>query len=156
VPCYSSLNKALVPPPMPDTLANADRTTSGGSTNSQTAGSITSAPSSNRGGIIGQEKPTSAVVNIAYAMQYPLAEENKSGLKVPAKIGVGVGAVAGALLVLVIIAFLVKRCLSKKKAKAGGYVDGSRAVAHEPMGVTVVKTHDGVKYSGVSNNAVHD
>jgi len=153
IPCYSSLNKALVPPPMPGSLANADRTTGRGSSN---GGIITPAPSSNRAGIIGQGKPTSAVVNIAYAMQYPLAEQKETGLRGSAKIGVGVGAATGGVLVLLIIGFLLKRCLSKRKrTKTGGYEVGRQGgVGYEPAGVTVARPHGGVKYAGVSMSAV--
>jgi hypothetical protein len=152
-----------VPPPMPGTLAVMDSMTSTGSIVSVTRGSITSTPSPQVAASIIPRKPTSAVVNIAYAMQYKLAPEEGPVLKKEAKIGIGVGAAAGGIILLAMIAFLVRRCTSRKRTKIGGYenpsasqrfssqVDMSR-VAHEPAGVA--RTHGGVKYAGVSTRAV--
>ncbi|KAF2825728.1 hypothetical protein CC86DRAFT_34327 [Ophiobolus disseminans] len=165
VPCYSSLNKALVPPPMPDTLAYGEARTSVSGTNSRNvgiSGTITPAPLS-RPTASTNSKPTSAVVNIAFALRYDLAPKEEPALKSGAKIGIGVGAAAGGVMILVIIMIFIKRRTSRKRSKIGGYeeasvsqrfssqVDMSR-VAHEPAGVA--RTHGGVKYAGVSTKAV--
>jgi hypothetical protein len=80
-----------------------------------------------------------------------------------AKIGIGVGAAAGGVMILAMIMFFVKRYMSRKRTKVGGFeetsasqrfssqVDMSR-VAHEPPGVA--RTHRGAKYAGVSTRAV--
>jgi hypothetical protein len=99
-------------------------------------------------------------VNIAYAMQYNLAPEEEAPLlKKEAKIGIGVGAAAGGVLIVAIIAFLLRRYMVRQRSKVGGFeapsasqrfgteVDMSR-VAHEEAGVA--RTHGGVKYVGVS------
>tara|TARA_R110002003_G_scaffold109_11_gene9209 strand:- start:24642 stop:25094 length:453 start_codon:yes stop_codon:yes gene_type:complete len=148
---------------MPDTLAfNAFLTSS--SRDPMISGTITPAAVPLPTAPMNPTKPTSAIVNIAYAMQYQLAaEDDPAVLKTEAKIGIGVGAAAGGLLLLGIIAFLVRRCMKRKRTKVGGYeetsasqrfgsgVDMSR-VAHEPAGVA--RTHGGVKYAGVSTRAL--
>jgi len=166
VPCYSSLNKALVPPPMPDTLAYASATTSTDSTSSRqggVSGTITPAPFPRSTAPGNPLKPTSAVVNMVFAMRYDLAAREEAAMKSGAKIGIGVGAAAGGVLILVAILFLFKRCVGRKRTNVGGYeeasvsqrfssqVDMSR-VAHEPAGVA--RTHGRVKYAGVSTRAV--
>lgn len=84
-------------------------------------------------------------------------------MKSGAKIGIGVGAAAGGVMILAMIVFLIRRFTSRGRTKSGGYeetsaserfssqVDMSR-VAHEPAGVTIV--HGGAKYAGVSTRAV--
>lgn len=108
-----------------------------------------------------QQKPTLAIVNIAYAMQYSLVPEPEPepAMKKEVKIGIGVGVAGGALLILVVLGFLIRRCVKNKKPKMtpmettstsqrfGSQIDMSR-VAHEPPGVA--RTYGGVKYAGVS------
>ncbi|KAH7067443.1 hypothetical protein BKA63DRAFT_118059 [Paraphoma chrysanthemicola] len=163
VPCYSSLKKDLVPPPMPDTLAFGDSLTSS-SRDGAFSDTITLAAFPRPTAPTNPSKPTSAIVNIAYAMQYQLAEEDTPAvLKKESKIGIGVGAAAGGLLLLGLIAFLVRRVMKRKRTKVGGYEDNSASqrfgsgidmsrVAHEPAGVA--RTHGGVKYTGVSMRAL--
>lgn len=104
-----------------------------------------------------QQKPTSAIVNIAYAMQYQLAPE--PAMKKGTKIGIGAGVAGAGLLILILLAFFIRRCLARKKAVKGGMIGTSPSqrfgsqidmsrVAHEPAGVA--RTHDGAKYTGVS------
>lgn len=154
VPCYSSLGQALVPPPMPDTFIDLGRMTQ--------TGSITPAPSPRPTALTVQQKPTSAIINIAYAMQYQLAPEPEPALKKEAKIGIGAGVAGGALLILVVLGFLIRRCLVQRKKqngvvetsasqRFGSQIDMSR-VAHEPAGVA--RTYDGAKYAGVSTRPV--
>lgn len=138
---------------MPDTLADAGLTTG-----TRTGAMITSVPS-NSGPIVGQRKPTSAVLNIAYAMQYRLEDEDKSGFKKPAKIGVGVGAAACGLLIFAIVLFLVRKYVVKRRRKGVGYGGGVGGedmgqLSHAPAGVAVARTHDGMKYGRVSTNAM--
>ncbi|KAH8725795.1 hypothetical protein GQ44DRAFT_203275 [Phaeosphaeriaceae sp. PMI808] len=160
-PCYSSLNKALVPPDIPATLAYGFNMTST-STISQsrvTSDSITLAVFPRPTAPLNPSKQTSAIVNIAYSMQYQLAvEESQPVLKKEEKIGIGIGAAAGGVLIVALIAFLVRMCVAKKRTKTGGYeersashrfgsgVDMSR-VAHEPAGVA--RTVGGARYTGV-------
>ncbi|KAH7371015.1 hypothetical protein BKA66DRAFT_573194 [Pyrenochaeta sp. MPI-SDFR-AT-0127] len=148
VPCYSSLGAALVPPPMPDSFGRMNLPSSVSASTSVVAQTM-------------QAKPTLAIVNIAYAMQYQLAPEPEpiTGLKKEAKIGIGVGVTAGALFILVVLGFLVRRCLGKRKSnegdmqtttpsqRFGSQIDMSR-VAHEPPGVA--RTYGGVRYTGVA------
>ncbi|CAO2647825.1 Nn.00g087470.m01.CDS01 [Neocucurbitaria sp. VM-36] len=62
-PCYSTLLSATTPPPISANVASYST------------------------------KPTSAIVNVVYAMQYPLhPSPSKSGLSTGAKIGIGAGA----------------------------------------------------------------
>ncbi|KAF2188884.1 hypothetical protein K469DRAFT_684172 [Zopfia rhizophila CBS 207.26] len=138
-PCYSSLAAAITPPPIPDTLANAK------------TGSSTSS------------KPTSAIVNIAYALQYPVAR-NKPVLQKKAKIGVGVGTAGAAIIIGVLIYMLVRKFRSHRKVKDdlregsvqrrfGSGVDMSRAgVGTEEQSVLpppMSKTFGGARYAGV-------
>ncbi|CAO2655311.1 Nn.00g103750.m01.CDS01 [Neocucurbitaria sp. VM-36] len=151
VPCYSSLGQTLVPPPMPDTFIDIGRMTA--------TGSITAAPSWRLTAQTMQQKPTSAIVNIAYAMQYQLAPETETALNMKTKIGIGIGVAGAAILILAVLSFFIRRCVEQKKAKRGivettsasqrfgSQVDMSR-VAHESPGVT--RTYGSTKYAGAS------
>jgi hypothetical protein len=149
---------------MPATLANGDVVTTTSGERGKLSESVTAAPSSRPAAPYNNPKPTSAIVNIAYAMQYELAPEEEAPLlKKEAKIGIGVGAAAGGILIVAIIAFLLRRYMVRKRSKVGGFeassvaqrfgheVDMSR-VAHEQAGVA--RTHEGVKYVGFSTLAV--
>jgi hypothetical protein len=127
-------------PPMPDTLANYITGTS-----TSTALATTS------------QKPTSAINNIAFAMQYPVIDEPKPTLKKGAKIGIGVGVAGGAVLLGLFVWLLIRRFTARRKTqnvsqhtsvhdRFGNGVDMSR-VAHEQPGVS--KTHVGATYTGV-------
>ena len=96
---------------MPDTFIDIGRTTA--------TGSITAAPSSRPVAQTMQQKPTSAIVNIAYAMQYQLAPETESALKMKTKIGLGIGVAGAAILILAVLGFFIRRCVAQKKAKRG-------------------------------------
>lgn len=85
-PCYSTVFPYLTPPPLP-----------------QPTGSGLFAP-----------KPTSAVVNVIYAMAYPV-KTAAPGLSTAAKAGVGAGASAVGLLIFVAIAAFLWRRKSKKR-----------------------------------------
>lgn len=98
-------------------------------------------------------------------MQYSLAPEKEPTLQREAKIGIGVGAAAGGVLIFAMLAFLLRRCIVQKRSrtKVGGYEEASRSqrfssqvdmsrVAHEPAGVA--RTHGGAKYASVSATPV--
>lgn len=158
----------MAPPPIPETLAYNDLgamprpvSTSTDSNNSPgSGGSITPTPFS-RPSTLGPQKPTSAIVNIAYAMQYRLDPEDDPPISQGAKIGIGVGVAAGGLLILAIIAILIRKygCLKRQRTKTGGYeprsteqrfsnqVDRSR-LAHQNPGVA--RMHEGHKYGGMT------
>ncbi|KAF2728796.1 hypothetical protein EJ04DRAFT_590723 [Polyplosphaeria fusca] len=149
VPCYSSLDGTMVVPPMPDTLAH-------GITGTSTPTGSTSKSS----------KPTSAIVNIAYAMQYPVVAPppKKEALPTNAKIGIGVGAPVVAVIVGVLVWVLVRRVLAGRKAEKaaarssvgerfGQGVDTSYVAHHPSPGAEpsqVQRSYGGAKYSSVS------
>jgi hypothetical protein len=90
-PCYSTLLSAMTPPPI--------------------SANIPSNPST----------PTSAIVNVVYAMQYPLTPTeaaSKSGLQTGAKIGIGAGAGVAALLFGLLTFLLWRKHRAHKKDKA--------------------------------------
>ncbi|KAH8678591.1 hypothetical protein BGZ60DRAFT_561624 [Tricladium varicosporioides] len=88
-PCYSTVFPYLTPPPLP-----------------QPTGSGLFAP-----------RPTSAVVNVVYAMAYPV-KTTAPGLSTAAKAGVGAGASAVGLLIFVAIAAFFWHRKSKKQYSA--------------------------------------
>ncbi|KAF2500079.1 hypothetical protein BU16DRAFT_613884 [Lophium mytilinum] len=95
-PCYSEISRAalMTPPPMPDTYV-LKATGSGGTS-----------------------KPTSAIVNIVYAMQYQVKIPKKGGLALPSKIGIGAGAGVGALAVGVLMFFILWKRRDRKRDRA--------------------------------------
>lgn len=102
VPCYSSLKQFLSPPAVP-------------SSGYQTPISIpltalTSTTSSESSG-----KPTSAIVNVVYAIQYPLA--STQGLSTGAKAGIGAGAGIGALAIIGLAGALIWRTKKHNRDK---------------------------------------
>lgn len=105
VPCYSSLKNLATPPPVPVQ-------------NYQTPASlpVTAKPSSSSSTIsYGSNKPTSAVVNVVYAVQYPLTPS--PGLSTGAKAGIGAGAGVGALVIIGLTAALIWRTKKHKRDK---------------------------------------
>ncbi|ORY02729.1 hypothetical protein BCR34DRAFT_605462 [Clohesyomyces aquaticus] len=90
-PCYSTLPIAITPPPIPDSLAG-------------TASATASA------------KPTSAIVNVVYAMQYPV--KPSKGLTSNAKIGIGAGAGGAAIIFGALLWLLIWKHKAHKKDKA--------------------------------------
>lgn len=156
VPCYSSLKSEMTPPPIPDTLVQ-DATRTDSATSQSTGSAVTRVPA-----LTMTQKPTSAIVNVAYAMQYHMVSEPKPSLKKEAKIGIGVGAGGGAVLIAVLALLVVRKFLAHKKTRDslaktsvsqrfGHGVDMSR-VAHE--GSSMSRTHGGAKYTGVSTRGV--
>ena len=138
-------------PPMPDTLANPVTTGSGFSI---------PAVSATR-----SQKPTSAIVNIVYAMRFRLISEPEPepGLGKKAKIGIGVGVSGAAVFIGVLLFFLIRKIFAHKKLRAqleetsvnqrfGRGVDTSR-VAHEQPNMST--TYGGSTYTGVPTTAVH-
>lgn len=97
-PCYSTLSAATTPPPIAASLVD--------STNSA--------------------KPTSAIVNVVYAMQYPVKEPSKPGLAQNTKIGIGAGAGGAALVFGILIWLLLWKHRAHKRDKS----------ALESLGVT--------------------
>ncbi|PSN66445.1 hypothetical protein BS50DRAFT_622109 [Corynespora cassiicola Philippines] len=155
VPCYSSLSKPLVPPPIPETLVD-DR---GGP---DITGSYTGSSSAPPTALTMTSKPTLAIVNIAYAMQFPVVPPPKPALETDAKIGIGVGVSCGALLMGVIVWLLLKKYRAREKAavaqqipsasqRFNSQVDMSR-IAHEPAGLE--RSFGGAKYMGVSTRGI--
>ncbi|KAJ2906008.1 hypothetical protein MKZ38_003491 [Zalerion maritima] len=63
----------------------------------------------------GEDKPTSAVVNIVYSMQYPVKGGSSSKLSTGAIVGIAVGG-AGALVIIALLVWFLMR--SKKKTRA--------------------------------------
>jgi len=108
------------------------------------------------------QKPTSAIVNIVYTMQYPMVPP-KSKMNTGAKIGIGVGASGAAILIGFVLWFFIRTTShrgSKKKLQSpeqvsvsrrfGSGVDMSR-VAHQPAGVE--RVYNGKQYAGASSSA---
>lgn len=89
-PCYSTVPTAMTPPPIPDSLI---------ATGTATA------------------NPTSAIVNVVYAMQYPVKAEPKPALTTNAKIGVGAGAGGAALVFGILIWLLIWKHRAHKRDK---------------------------------------
>jgi hypothetical protein len=120
VPCYSSLNDFLSAPPVP--ISNYQ--TSIPLTDLANQTSSYSTPS------YGSGKPTSAIINVVYAVQYPLTPAE--GLSTGAKAGIGVGAGAGGLAIILLVIALIWRTSKHKKDKkalaaAQSYAEGSTA-----------------------------
>src|SRR5277367_3802937 len=98
-PCYSSLSSTLVPPTVP--VSPIDRITA--------PNSIATTPSTTA-----NQKPTSAIVNIVYAVQFTL--QPSPGLSTGAKAGIGVGAGIAGAAIFMLIGLLIWRTKMKKKA----------------------------------------
>ena len=102
MPCYSSLDHFLSPPAVPisgyQTPISIPLT------------ALTSTTSSTSSG-----KPTSAVVNVVYAIQYPLA--SSQGLSTGAKAGIGAGAGIGALAIIGLVGVLIWRTKKHSRDK---------------------------------------
>ncbi|KAI9797273.1 MAG: hypothetical protein M1833_005569 [Piccolia ochrophora] len=104
-PCFSTLLSEATPPPIPATEASDDCS----SVTSQA--NFDGLPSSNT-------KPTSAVVNVAYAMQFPVQPSGGSGLNNGAKAGIGVGVGAVALSFVMLLIYLIWKSRQKRKDRA--------------------------------------
>jgi hypothetical protein len=104
-PCYSSLLSTRSPPSLPElTNLNPESLITATSTNISTSTTSTST----------SKKPTSAIVNIVYAMPYP-AKKHLPGLAQGTKIGISVGSsVAGLVIGLLAILLLLG---SRKRKK---------------------------------------
>lgn len=100
MPCYSSLANALTPPPIPASLT-AKPTTGAAASGTQAAAAV------------------STVVNVVYAMQYPVTVSTQSdGLPLAAKAGIGAGAGVAGLGLLALILCLVRMLRKRKHDKA--------------------------------------
>jgi hypothetical protein len=91
-------------------------------------------------------QPTSAIVNIVYAMQYPLISTEpapKPGLATGAKIGIGAGAGVAALVFGVLIFLLLRKHRAHKKDKAA--LDEMSGVGSTRQSVARSSTFGGVK-----------
>ena len=152
MPCYSSLNAKLSPPPIPDTLVDggAPMTTSSDPSPSPT----TAVPK-----LTMSQKPTLAILNIAYSMQYPLAEDPKPALSQPAKIGIGVGGSFAGVFLVALVWMVVRRFLANRESKR--QLDVARQTSvEERFGTSVpdhsrVAHHGGKTYAGISSSPVH-
>jgi len=98
-PCYSSATSYLDPPPIPVTLSE-----------STSASSLSAAAPSTT-----TQKATSAVVNVVFAVQFPL--QPSANLSTGAKAGIGVGASIGGIAIFTLAGFLIWRSRKLKKAK---------------------------------------
>ncbi|KAI9803560.1 MAG: hypothetical protein M1825_001903 [Sarcosagium campestre] len=95
-PCFMTFPNALTPPPIP-------------------LGAGDSAPASASGEATPTTKPTSAVVNVAYAIHYPVTSAGGSKLSVGAKAGIGAGAGLVALVIAAVLIYLIRKSRRRKK-----------------------------------------
>jgi hypothetical protein len=93
-------------------------------------------------------------------MQYAMVPSPKPALKKEAKIGIGVGVTGAAVLVVVVLWFVIRKFLGRRRSKGsvpptslsvnqrfGDGVDMSR-VAHQPPPMS--RTYGGAQYAGVA------
>jgi hypothetical protein len=100
-PCYSSLSSTLVPPTLPVTSMNRiSAPTTISTTPSKTA----------------NQTPTSAIVNIVYAVHFTL--QPSPGLSSGAQAGIGVGAGVAGIAIFALIGFFLWRTKKRKKAES--------------------------------------
>lgn len=97
-PCYSSLSTTLVPPPVPVTSNDLTSTPSPVATTHSTTT---------------KQKPTSAIADIVYAVQYTL--QPSSSLSSGVKAGIGVGAGIGGVAAVTLTGFLIWKAIKRKK-----------------------------------------
>lgn len=139
----------MTPPPIPDTLVH--RITG---TESLSIGVSSTSES---------QKPTLAVVNIAYAMQYHVVALPRRELDSKVKIGLGVGVGVAAILVGLLIALLARKFLVHRRVRTkvqdtseplrlGVREDMSHVGAQD--GAPNSRTYGGAKYVGVSTTRV--
>jgi hypothetical protein len=142
----------MTPPPIPDTLIRHHITRPDNDDDDDIPTSISES-----------QKPTSAVVNIAYAMQYQVVALPKRGLDSNLKIGLGVGVGVAAILVGLLMALLVRKFLVHRRVRSkvqgagseplrGGMVENMSQVALNPTPDS--RNHGGAKYVGVSTSGV--
>jgi hypothetical protein len=107
VPCYSSLDSDsfLAPPAVPVTDYGQQAPVTGNVTGAAPSSSTPLTP----------QKPTSAVVNIVYAVPFPVLPS--PGLSTGAKAGIGVGAGLGGVAIIVLTILLIWRTRKHKKDK---------------------------------------
>lgn len=147
MPCYSSLQSDLDPPPMPDTLADGPSRTASITKTRSTVPVLTM-----------DEKPTSAIVNIVFAMQYPVVPAEESTLGKAQKIGIGVG-VSGAAIVFGFLIWIVIRTLRMHKNR---HPDPAPVNVNQRFGVSVDTSraplrpaYGEIKDPGVASRAVN-
>ncbi|KAL2134403.1 hypothetical protein VTI74DRAFT_242 [Chaetomium olivicolor] len=104
-PCFSSLAGRAIPPPITAGLA-ANPTDS--------------------------SVPTSAIVNIAFAMGFNVSGETSSGLSTGTKAGIGVGAGIGALIIVAAVAFFVLWWRRKRVGQQSGLEDQNQGMTYQP------------------------
>jgi hypothetical protein len=104
-PCYSSLAAYITPAPIP--------------VRSQTGSTTTS------------QIPTSAVVNIVYAMQYPVTESGAS-MSAAAKGGIGAGAAVAAIGIFAVLLLLFRRWRKRKESSSSIAAAPLQAPSHMP------------------------
>jgi hypothetical protein len=100
-PCYSLLSSTLIPPTVP--VTPIDRITA--PTNIATTPSTTS-----------NQKPTSAIVNIVYAVQFTL--QPSPGLSSGAQAGIGVGAGVAGIAIFTLMGLFIWRTKKRKTAES--------------------------------------
>jgi MYXO-CTERM domain-containing protein len=142
VPCFSTLNTYLTPPPIPSALITARSNPTTGASPSQL--------------------PIFAIENVIYAMYYP-ANPPPSGLSTGAQAGIGAGVgVAGLALIALGIFFLLRRRRAKgpksDSHNSGSTLQGSGPESRPP-GMEQVPTvpyiatqHQGLEHHPYANN----
>lgn len=177
VPCYSSLAATMTPPPIPEELLNPldaseKLTQSRVITSTDGDGRVfttTVSPTSHNPDRVSppttSQKPTSAIVNIVYTMNYPTVPPSTK-MSTGTKIGIGVGVSGAALLIVAVVWYLTRRHLAQRSSEKemqqlernsvlqrfGSGVDRSR-VAHRAAGVE--RGYGGKRYAGVAASAVN-
>lgn len=104
-PCYSSLSSTLVPPAVPVGTTSQEITLPANVTAAVSTQPISTA----------NQKPTSAIVNIVYAIRYPV--EPSSGLSTGAKAGIGAGAGVAGIAIITLSILLIWRTRKHKNAE---------------------------------------
>jgi hypothetical protein len=144
VPCFSTLNTYLTPPPIPTALLTA--------VNHAAAAAAASS-----------SQPTiSAIENIVYAMHYP-ANPSPSGLSTGAQAGIGAGVgVVGLALIALGIFFLLRRRRGRETQKSDPHYSGSTfqssgpesppPMHQQPTIPYIVAQHQGLEHHPYANN----
>jgi hypothetical protein len=129
-PCYSKLSAAMTPPPIPATLiGRAVETTFA--------------------------KPTSAIINVVYAMQYPLKPKD-SGMATGTKIGIGAGTGIGVVILAVLLLLFARKHRAHKRDRVrhdgpSSSVVGGVKDAHLPTGLEVAQPAPSYRRPGLTH-----
>jgi hypothetical protein len=105
VSCYRSLSTYLVPPAVP--VTSQMPVPSAAASTQLKLSTLT-------------QNPTSAIVNVVYAIQYPV-QPASSGLTTGAEAGIGAGAGVAGIVIIVLPIMLLMRTQKHKKGQASAY-----------------------------------